>query len=217
MMPAHPQLTEAQASAMVAYILSLASPRAPSLPVRGSYVPRVAPDSAAKGIVILRAAYTDRGANGIRGLTADKTVVLRSPTVVVAEGEVSTGVEKYRGPEVPVEVTIGRSGSFVGFKQLDLTGVSAIVLTAAAPMPNVNSVGGKVEVRLDSASGALIGETPVIEPHAQMAAPSPLRAPIRATEGMRDAYFVFRNEQAREDQNLFVLFTAAFERDAPSR
>jgi cytochrome c len=218
MMPAHPQLTEAQASAMVAYIMSLASPRAPSLPVRGTYVPRVAPDSAGQGVVILRAAYTDRGANGIPGATADKTVVLRAPIVVVAQGEVSEGVEKYKGPEVPVEVTIGsQSGAFVGFKQLDLTGVSAIVFTALAPVPNVNSAGGKVEVRLDSASGVLVGETEVIQPQAQMGAPSRLRATLTPTAGMRDVYFVFRNEQAPEERNLFVLFTAAFERGAASR
>ena len=213
MMPAHPQLTEAQASAMATYVLSLASPRAPSLPVRGSYVPRVAADSAGQGVVILRAAYTDRGANGIRSATADKTVLLRAPIVVVAQGEVSDGVEKYKGPEVPVEVTIGRrSGAFVGFKQLDLTGVSAIVFSAAAPVPNVNSAGGTIEVRLDSASGVLIGETEIIQPQPQMVAPSRLRAALTRTEGMHDVYFVFRNDQAREGQNLFVLFTASFVR-----
>ena len=217
MMPAHPQLTEGQASAMVAYILSLASPRAPSLPVRGAYVPRVAADSTGTGVVILRAAYTDRGANGLRSATADRAVVLRAPIVVVAQGEVSGGVEKYKGPEVPVEVTIGnRSGAFVGFKQLDLTGVSAIVFSAAAPVPNVNSAGGNVEIRLDSAAGTLVGETAVIQPQAQMVAPSRLRAALTPTSGMRDVYFVFRNEQAREGQNLLVLFTASFERGTRS-
>jgi cytochrome c len=213
MMPAHPQLTEAQASAMVAYILTLGRPRAPSLPVRGSYVPAAATDSSAQGVVVLRAAYRDRGANGIRSATADKVVVLRGPVVVVAQGEVSDGVDKYKGPEVPVEVTIGsRSGAFVGFKQLDLTGVSAIVFSAVAPVPNVNSAGGKVEVRLDSATGVLVAETEAIQPQAAMAAPAQLRAALTRTSGKRDVYFVFRNEQAKAGQNLFVLLTAAFMR-----
>jgi cytochrome c len=213
MMPPHPQLTEAQASAMVAYILSLASPRAPSLPVRGAYVPRAAPDSTGEGVVILRAAYADRGANGIRSATADKTVVLRAPVVVVAQGEMSDGIEKYKGPEVPVEVTIGnRSGAFVGFRQLDLTGVSTIVFIAAAPVPNVNSAGGQVEVRLDSATGTVVGQTDVIQPRATMGPPSQLRATLAPTSGVRDVYFVFRNDEAKEEQNLFVLFTAKFER-----
>ncbi len=214
MMPAHPQLSEAQASAMVAYILSLGQPRPPSLPVRGSYVPGAATDSSPQGVVVLRAAYTDRGANGIRSASAEKAVVLRAPVVVVARGELSDGVEKYSGPEVPVEVTIGnRSGAFVGFRQLDLSGVSAIVFSAAAPVPNVNSAGGKVEVRLDSATGTLVGETEPLQPQPAMAAPARFRAALRPTAGVHDVFFVFRNEQAREGQNLFVLFTAAFVRD----
>ena len=123
------------------------------------------------------------------------------------------GVQKYAGPEVPVEVSIGsRSGAFVGFKQLDLSGVSAIVFSAIAPVPNVNAAGGKVEVRLDSATGALIGETEVIQPQTAMGAPSRLNAALRPTAGVHDVYFVFRNETAKEGQNLFVLFTATFER-----
>ncbi|HJU68785.1 MAG TPA: ThuA domain-containing protein [Gemmatimonadaceae bacterium] len=218
MMPAHPQLTEAQASAMVAYILSLAQPSSPSLPVRGSYVPAARTDSSPQGVIVLRASYSDRGANGIRSASAEKTVVLRAPVVVVARGEVSDGVQRYAGPEVPVEVTIGaRSGAFVGFKQLDLTGVSAIIFSALAPVPNVNAAGGKVEVRLDSATGVLVGETAIIEPQAAMGAPSRLRAALSPTSGQRDVYFVFRNEQAKEGQNLFVLFTAAFERRTRAR
>ena len=210
-MPAHPQLTEAQAAAMVAYIRSLGQRRTPSLPVRGSYLPAARTDSSPRGVVVLRAAYTDRGANGVRSASAERAVVLRAPVVVVAHGEEAEGVQKYAGAEVPVEVTIGsRSGGFVGFRRLDLTGVSAIVFSAAAPVPNVNSAGGKVEVRLDSATGVLVGETEVIQPQAAMAAPSPLRAPLSPTAGVRDVYFVFRNESAKEGQNLFVLFTAAF-------
>jgi cytochrome c len=70
MMPPHPQLTEAQASRMVAYILGLGAPRAaapaaaPSLPVRGAFTPAAPRDSAGRGVVVLRAAYADRGANG---------------------------------------------------------------------------------------------------------------------------------------------------------
>jgi cytochrome c len=218
MMPAHPQLTEAQASAMVAYILSLGQPRTPSLPVRGAYTPPASADSSAQGVVVLRASYTDRGANGVRSATTDRSVVLRAPILVVAEGEMSDGIDRYKGPEVPVEITIGaRSGGFVGFKSLDLTGVSAIVLSALAPVPNVNSAGGKVEIRLDSATGAVIGETAVIAPQAAMVAPSPLRATLKPTAGAHDVYFVFRNDQAKEGQNLLVLLTAAFERSRPPK
>jgi cytochrome c len=218
MMPPHPQLSEAEASRIAAYILSLAEKRTPSLPVRGEYTPAFAADSAGQAVVVLRAAYTDRGANGLPAASAEKVVVLRAPSVVVARGELADGVQKYKGPEVPVEVTIGsRSGAFVGFKQLDLIDISAIVFSAMAPVPQLNAAGGKVEVRLDSASGALVGETEVIQPAAAMGAPAQLRAALRPTTGVHDVYFVFRNEQAKEGQNLFVLLTATFESSAGSR
>jgi cytochrome c len=218
MMPPHSQLSEADARRIAAYVLSFADARAPSLPVRGEYTPSVAPDSAGQGVVVIRASYTDRGANAAAAASGVATVVLRAPTVVVATGEVAEGVQKYKGPEVPVEVAIGsRSGAFIGFKQLDLTGISAIVFAALAPVPQLNAAGGKVEVRLDSATGPLVGETEVIQPAAAMGAPTQLRAVLRpiasgAREaGVHDVYFVFRNEQAKTGQNLFVLLTATFE------
>jgi cytochrome c len=216
MMPPHSQLSEAEASRIAAYVLSLAEKQTPSLPVRGEYTPDVAPDSAGQAVVVLRASYADRGANGAPSASGEKTVVLRAPTMVVAGGDTADGVQKYKGPEVPVEVTIGsRSGAFVAFKQLDLTGVSAIVFSAVAPVPNLNSVGGKVEVRLDSASGALVGETEVIQPQTAMEAPRRLRAALRQTAAVHDVYFVFRNDQAEGGRNLFVLLTARFESAAP--
>jgi cytochrome c len=161
---------------------------------------------------VLRAAYTDRGANGLPGISAEKAVVLRAPTVLVASGEIGDSVQKYKGPEVPLEITIGnRPGAYIGFKQLDLTGVSAIVFTAMAPRPQLNALGGKVEVRLDSARGPLIGETEVLQPQDSVGPPAQLRAALTPTAGGHDVYFVFRNEQAKGEQNLFVLMTARFE------
>jgi hypothetical protein len=194
-----------------------------SLPTRGAYTPPAGSDSAPQGVVVLRASYTDRGAKGLPGITAEKEVVLRAPTVVVASGDVSEGVQKYKGSEVPVEVAIAsRSGASVRFKQLDLTDVSAIVFAALAPVPQLNGAGGKVEVRLDSASGVLVGETEVIQPQATLGPPVQLRAALRPAADARplrghDVYFVFRNEQAAREQNLFVLLTATFESAASAR
>ena len=127
----------------IAHTSSVGGEAAPSLPAR-AYTPDVAPDSAGQAVVVLRAAYTDRGANGARAASGENMVVLRAPTVVVARGELADGVQKYKGPEVPVEVAIGsRSGAFVGFKQLDLRGISARVL-ATAPCRSSMPPGGRV-------------------------------------------------------------------------
>jgi cytochrome c len=217
-MPAHSQLSEAEASEIVAYILSLADEKkaTPSLPTHGAYAPPAASDSPVSGAVVLRAAYADRGANGLPALSAQNTVVLRAPSVVVANGELAEGVQKYKGPEVPIEVTIGsKSGAYVGFKQLDLTGVSAIVFAALAPTPQLSAFGGNVEVRLDSAGGPLVGQTAAIQPTETLGAPTQLRAVLAPTTGIHDVYFVFRNAAAPQGRNLFILTTGTFEHAAP--
>jgi cytochrome c len=213
-MPAHPQITEQQASAMVAYILSLGARRttAPSLPARGAYIPPAGSGDAPTGVVVLRAAYTDRGAVGMPALSNEKTIVLRSPSVVVASGELSEGVQKQSVPELPVEITVvNRPGSSVALKQIDLTGVSAVVFSAVAPA-RFQARGGKVEVRLDSPTGQLLGESELIRPTTDSAAPpSRLRTALTPTSGLHDVYLVFRNPEAKGDGFLFGLLTATFE------
>jgi cytochrome c len=213
-MAAHPKLTDEQASAMVAYILSLADKKTsePSLPDRGAYTPPAGSAEAPKGVVMLRAEYTDRGANGMPAITKEKTIVLRSPTVVVASGELSEGVSRQSAEGVPVEITVvSRPGASAALKQIDLTGVAAVVFTAVAPA-QYQAKGGKVEVHLDSPTGPLLGETELISPTANPGAPPlRLRTALKPTSGMHDVYLVFRNADAKGDQFLFGLLTATFE------
>jgi cytochrome c len=213
-MPAHPNVTDEQASAMVAYIMSLNDRKwtVPSLPDRGTYLPPAGSGDAPKGAVLLRAAYTDRGANGMPAITKEKEIVLRSPSVVVASGELSEGVSRQSVAELPVAITIvNRSGASVAMKQIDLTGVGSVVFSVVAPA-RFNAIGGKVEVRIDSPSGPLIGESALIRPTTDSTAPpSKLRAPLRPTSGLHDVYLVFRSPDAKGDQFLFGLLTATFE------
>ena len=213
-MPAHPALTDEQASAMLAYIMSLADRKTnmPALPARGAYVPPAGSGDAPEGALVLRAEYTDRGANGMPAISKEQTLVLRSPSVVVASGERSEGVSTQSVPELPVEITIvSRSGGSVALKQLDLTGVGAVALSAVAPA-QYQATGGKIEVRLDSATGPVLGESELIRPTADPAAPpSQLRTVLRPTSGLHDVYLVFRNPDAKGDGFMFGLLTATFE------
>ena len=211
-MAAHPNLTDEQASAMLAYIMSLADRPASgtSLPVRGAYVPPAGSADSPKGVTVLRASYTDRGANGMPAITREKEIFLRSPSVVVASGGLSDGVSKQSVPELPVEITVvSRAGSSVAFRQIDLTGVGAVVFTAVAPS-QYQARGGKIEVRLDSPTGALLGESEAIRP-AATPMPVQLRTVLRPTSGVHDVYLVFRNPEAQGDGFLFGLLTAMFE------
>ena len=113
---------------------------------------------------------------------------------------------------MPVEITVvNRSGASVALKQLDLTGVTAVVFTAVAPA-QYQAKGGKVEVHLDSPTGALLGESELIGPTADPTAkPSLLRTALRPTSGLHDVYLVFRSPDAKGDQFLFGVLTATFE------
>ena len=212
-MPPHPQLSEAEATAMAAYVLGLATrPGATrALPVRGEYMPTDSAARAGQGFVVLRAAYTDGGASGIPGATAETTVVLRGPTIVLASGELSEGMQKLTVPQLPVEITIpNRSGAYLKLARIDLTGITGVTFAAMAPA-NYGAAGGTIEVRLDSAHGPLVGTTEAVRP-APEGPPQMHRAALRATTGVHDLFVVFRNEALTGTQMLLVGLTATFER-----
>jgi cytochrome c len=211
-MSAHPALTDEQASAMVAYIMSLAdtTKRARPLPVRGSYTPPAGSGDAPQAVVVLRVAYTDRGANGMPAITTEKALELRSPTVIVANGEMSEGVSKQTDDRIPVPITVvSRAGSTVALKQIDLTGVGAVSLMTVAPT-QYQAKGGKIEVHLDAPTGALLGESEPIRPTADVM-PARLAVSLRPTPGIHDVYFVFTNPDAKGDGFMFGVLTATFE------
>jgi cytochrome c len=198
---------------MVQYILSLGDvkPAAPSMPTAGRYTPNIPAEAAGQGVVVLRAAYTDRGAGSVPPTASEETLVLRAPTVVVASADILEGAQRMKVPQMPVEMTIvQKSGAYAGFKQLDLTGISEVVFMASAPVQYLNSTGGKVEVRLDTPDGLLLGETLFLEPAAQGVGSSPLRATLKPTAGIHDLYFVVRNDDAPAERSLLILLTAQF-------
>ena len=213
-MPAHSALTAEQASAMVAYIMSLAdtTPRAASLAVRGSYTPPAGSGDAPQGVVVLRAEYTDRGANGMPAISAEQALVLRSPSVVVANGELSEGVSQQSAEGIPVPITVvSRAGSSVALKQLDLTAVLAVTFMVVAPV-QYQAKGGTIEVHLDTATGALLGESEPIQPTTDQA---PVRRRVSLapppTAGVHDLHFVFRGPGGAGDGFMFGVLTATFE------
>jgi cytochrome c len=213
-MPAHPALSDEQAAAMLKYIMSLADTGggagAKALPVRGTYTPPAGSGDAPQGVVVVRAEYTDRGANGMPTITSEKTLVLRSPTVVVANGQMSEGVSKQTDERVPVPITVvNRSGSSVVLKQLDLAGIGAVTLSVVAPT-QYQAKGGKIELHADSATGALLGATEPIQPTTDQN-PSRLHVALQPKSGLHDVYFVFTNPDVKGDAFLFGVLTATFE------
>ncbi|MBK8060759.1 MAG: hypothetical protein IPK33_23555 [Gemmatimonadetes bacterium] len=92
MMPAHAQLRSRRATdgalhPRVGATRGRASDSAP--PCAGATSPDSA--SATSGAIVLRTAYTDNGANGRLGVTTETSLLLRAPTLSLAEGELSEG------------------------------------------------------------------------------------------------------------------------------
>ena len=213
MMPPHTQLTEDEVARMAGFILALGErPAGPALlPPQGTVVPPVPAEGSSPGGMALRAVYTDRGANGVPAITADETVVLRPPTLVLAEADTTSAVQTFETTEVPVEITIASAaGAFVGFRDIDLAGISGVRIVAMAPVAQLNAAGGTIEVRLGSPDGPLLGTTQPIQPTTGAPQPTPLHAAIRPTQGRHDVYFVFRSDSARAGQSLMVALTATF-------
>ena len=85
----------------------------------------------------------------------------------------------------------------------------AVSFLAVAPT-QYQAKGGKIEVHLDSPTGALLGESEPIRPTAEQA-PVRLGVPLRPTAGLHDVYFVFGNPDAKGDGFMFGVLTATFE------
>jgi cytochrome c len=150
-------------------------------------------------------------------ITTEKTLELRSPTVIVASGDMSDGVSKQTDDRVPIPFALAnRSGSWVALRQIDLTGVGAVTLQVAAPAA-YQAKGGKIAVYLDAPTGTLLGESEPILP-ASDEAPASRRVALQPTAGVHDLYFMFTTPDAGAGAGfLFAVMTATFEAALMSR
>lgn len=175
-MPAHPAMSVADASTIVNYMLHINDKTFSTLPTEGSFTPTIPKGDNGKGSVLVRAAYTDRGNKTIPAQTSETTLILRSPVVNAYEATLSKGVEE-KGQRAGKGIdVITYDKSYIGFKKLDLTGIKQLDFAASVSKRD-GFQGGTIEVRLDSPTGELIGETKV-----GLADPKPANAAPTATE-----------------------------------
>jgi cytochrome c len=161
-MPAHPSMSMNDARNIVNYVLSLNRTNLKSpLPVKGKYIVRIPADDNGKGAVILRAAYTDRGADSLPSQTSDTVVMLRSPKLSPLSADVIEGGALRDQLDEYIFLTT-KSGSYIAYKNVDMSGVHEILFRANWHLYDIYP-GGKIEIRLDGPAGEMIGET-VIEP-----------------------------------------------------
>ena len=201
MMPAHQSIAENDAKAIAKYILSLdENQKVESLPVKGSYITKVPNGENDKGSFIFRAAYTDRGTNFAPPQSADAILVLRSPTLSVSHTDKLRGIT-FNGDKSRAVAT--GSGSYLSFNKIDITGIKQIEFVVAE---GENISGGAIEIRLDSPSGKLIGQTP----HISGSKDNSAKADIQAEAGVHQVYFVFTNPKAANTDKLIQIRNIKF-------
>ena len=145
---------------MVEYILSL-NVAAAKLPVRG-LAPLTQHASAPGGTYHLKATYADTPRNGIHSLADSAEVVLRSPRVLTsgATSLKNVGIQNGAGPDgaTHLQTTAYSSPASFTLGTLDLSGIASVTLdlrSRASKHPFT------IELRADSASGALLGSADV--------------------------------------------------------
>ncbi|MEB8346487.1 ThuA domain-containing protein [Flavobacteriaceae bacterium KMM 6898] len=210
-MAAHPQLSTKEASDIAQYILSMTDEKvkAKTLPTKGAFVAKVPDNDQGNGVYIVRAAYSDKGANGMPSLQAEKSFVLRSAKVDVHGFDTYVDVNKmsFGGNNLAIPA---KTDAYMVLNQIDLTGITSIQFAAAAPIGQLNAAGGKIEVRLGNPQGTLLGDTDFLKASdANGFAPSIITAPISLDDDYngkpQDLYLVFVNKNAGEGQSLMVV------------
>jgi len=211
-MAAHPQLSKSDAQEIVKYILGLAKPKPASLPLSGSYTPKIPADAKEGGVVVINASYTDKGNKGAPTLNTQQQLILRTPKVPAGTAKASQGIQKFKMPDGPEMVIVMGNKSNISLNNIDLTGIDSIAVDVIAPKEQLFAVGGKIEIHLDSPTGALIGTTAEIMPDntsVTQIKPMPVSAAIIPTPGMHNIYFVFTKDGYKSGA-LFVVFDMMF-------
>jgi cytochrome c len=161
-MPAHPSISLNDAHTIVNYILNSNQKTISSLALNGSYTPKIPPGDNGKGNIVIRAAYTDKGAKGAEALTTEELKVLRSQQFSPGAADVMVGAEPSLQTMFAVSLNaIPKSGGYLGYKQIDFTGIQQIEINASA-FPMLGYVGGTIEIRLDNPTGQLLGQLNIV-------------------------------------------------------
>ncbi|MEP7323636.1 MAG: carbohydrate-binding protein, partial [Saprospiraceae bacterium] len=165
---------------------------------------------------VLRAAYKDRGANGLPGISSEQTYTLRNAKIGPHDFDQYVDINKmsFGGNSLSIP---SKSGAYMSLNQIDLSNINTLNVTATAPIPQLNAAGGKIEVRLDGPKGKLIGESEFLEASEKMGfTPSQLKISLAPVDGIHDVYLVFQNPKA-EGRSLMVVTGLEFKNETMSQ
>lgn len=207
LMTAHPQHNYGEVREMTAYILALAkNPETGiSLPLKGSFSTL---PSANNDLYVLSAIYFDKGAQGMPPIRREERAILRSTQVPGVSYDLAYRVIPKPYNEVgDLYAEIALNGSYVGFREIDLTGITSIRVKLRS---NANFI--KVDLRAGDSQGELLSskrlDLPFVENKWIPFTDDDwfyldlLLAPSRQ---MGDLYFIFYSDKKESDYIYFDI------------
>lgn len=189
-MPAHPTLKESDAKQIVQWVLSLANEQAnKSLPPSGTIMPKENPKTPRNTVLAISASYTDKGATGVKPLSASEIVLLRNNRITANEIAAmnNMGSKDSAGTQyVILPITEG----WLKVSRIDMSGIKSIQLAATGSKASGNYT---VEVHAGQPAGAKLGTATLNAAKASANATIPISS---APLGKQDIYIVFKPEAA---------------------
>jgi cytochrome c len=153
-MAAHPSISLEDARMMVTYILSFGEEgNAQSLPVEGTFTPGSDQQNASNGVHMLKAMYTDRGADAVGASTSQQIHIFRSNRVKAVDLDQQEDMQIFKTDEA--EVVLISGPGYLSFNQIDLTDIRSITLSGSVVGQGTSTL---IEIRLDSPDGKKIAE-----------------------------------------------------------
>jgi len=220
-MPAHPDLNEVQAGLIVDYIIDLKNLNTKKiLPIKGRYFfeSLINNDSNRKNPFgrsnnqkfIFRASYLDNGFRDAPELLGTDIVVLRHPLVPV------TNFDVFKDVELNHQITVSRSSiipektnSYIALRDIDITGISELKLDLSILPDSKETNFGRVEIRIDSLEGKIIGELKLIrEGEKSLLKNNSIK--IQNINGFHKLYVVFKNNNESSKINDIELRSLEF-------
>lgn len=209
-MSAHPDMKPGDAGKIVDYILSLTNEAEPAKnwPSTGHFTAKVPVINQQTGEYryVVQASYTDTKVANVPVNTSWATLVLKSPRLILSQAAFSKSVMHFKTVHPAGEQSLLYGPfAYLGFPKIDLTGIGEIYLNGNGK--------GSVEVRLDSPTGLLIGQSePVPERDTSSTGkgPSTFRVLLKEASGLHDLYFVSNVPAADAYKVVFDLRTVEF-------
>ncbi|WP_018616059.1 ThuA domain-containing protein [Segetibacter koreensis] len=194
-MPAHPTLSQSDATQLVTWILSLGNKAAvkKSLPQSGTITPLA--NQKPNAVLVLSASYTDKGGNNIKALTGSNSVALHSNTITFRGTEKVQGFTsmKFNGMSL---LLVPQTGGWFAIDSVDLTSVKSANLTMGwqeAPKTPLD-----FEVRLDGNDGKVIGQGSLPTPKAgQKGAVAHINLQGASDGKFHSVYFIYKPKDTK--------------------